>query len=319
MIREPLISIIIPTYNREELIEETLTSIKSQTYRNWECIIVDDGSTDNTFARINNISNKDERFKIVRRPSNRKPGGNGARNYGLEISNGDYVNWFDSDDLMIANKLAFQLGMLQEDNDLDFVISQCTIFKNTPDKIIGVMSKNVFSENLFEDFVKKKVKFFTPSVLFKKSYLLKNNLSFDETLKAGQEWEFFARVLYNNPKSNYTMESLSLIRQHKASISTIKWRAHTYWNYALARIKIFKMLKKHNDEVSLMSFFKKYFQEIFFQFVSTKNFKYAYKLLATIFPELFSKKEIVKAYCYYFLQKNFKKGHILRYRIFDEK
>ncbi len=318
MNKAPLISIIIPTYNRATLIAETLESVKLQTYTNWECIVVDDGSTDDTMERVLNICKEDERFSIVKRPPQRESGGNGARNYGFEISRGEFINWFDSDDLMIYNKLDLQVKRLQNNRALDFVISQCTVFKNTPEDVLGRMSQAIHSDNLFDDFVKKEVKFFTPSVLFRKSFLQKYDLEFDESLKAGQEWEFFSRVLYLNPKTDAIEESLSLIRQHEASISSNKWRAHTVWNYTLARIKIYSMLKKHKDLIRLESFFKDYFKEVFFQFITTKNFKYSRRLLFDIFPELFSKKEVIKAYCYYFLRKNFNKGHVLRNRIFDE-
>ena len=96
----PLVSIIIPVYNRETLISETLNSIEQQTYTKWECILVDDCSKDNTPAILKSYANKDTRFKYHERPTNRQKGANACRNYGFELCESTYVNWFDSDALM---------------------------------------------------------------------------------------------------------------------------------------------------------------------------------------------------------------------------
>jgi len=111
---EPLVSIIIPAFNRAGLIGETLDSVLTQTYSNWECIVVDDGSTDNTKEMVQQYVDKDSRFILVDRPDTHKPGGNGARNYGFEISKGEYIQWLDSDDLMDKHKLQEQINYLQK-------------------------------------------------------------------------------------------------------------------------------------------------------------------------------------------------------------
>lgn len=89
--KEPLVSIIIPTYNRAHLIGETLDSVLAQTYENWECIVVDDGSTDHTDEVMAEYCAKDSRFRYFHRPDTHKPGGNGARNYGFLMSRGEFV------------------------------------------------------------------------------------------------------------------------------------------------------------------------------------------------------------------------------------
>ena len=125
----PLISIIIPAYNRAHLIGETLDSIIAQTYKNWECIVVDDGSSDHTERILQNYCAKDSRFKFYHRPENHLPGGNGARNYGFEKSKGEYIQWFDSDDIMSPSKMEYQVAALQN-KQVDVVFSNA-IFMNT--------------------------------------------------------------------------------------------------------------------------------------------------------------------------------------------
>ena len=83
---QPLISIIIPTYNRAQIIGETLDSLIAQTYANWECIAVDDGSTDNTDEVLVAYCNKDTRFQYHHRPKDKLKGPNSCRNYGFTRS-----------------------------------------------------------------------------------------------------------------------------------------------------------------------------------------------------------------------------------------
>ena len=119
---DPLVSIIIPTYNRAHLIGETLDSVLVQTYENWECIIVDDGSTDNTSKLLESYVQKDSRFQYHHRPSNRLKGANACRNYGFELSKGDYIQWLDSDDLLAENKISDQI-LLLKGKDYRFISS----------------------------------------------------------------------------------------------------------------------------------------------------------------------------------------------------
>src|SRR5690606_11844101 len=118
MPKQPLVSIIIPTYNRAHLISETLDSVLAQTYTNWECIVVDDGSTDATEALLHGYMEKDSRFQYHKRPDRHLPGGNGARNYGFELSQGEYIQWFDSDDVMLPGFLDKKVELFKDDIDL---------------------------------------------------------------------------------------------------------------------------------------------------------------------------------------------------------
>ena len=106
------VSVIIPCYNQANFLDETLQSVLNQTYTNWECIVVDDGSTDNTVLIIEDYCLKDHRFQIVTRPKSKIKGANSCRNYGFEKSQGAYIQWFDSDDLMRKDKLSILVGLI---------------------------------------------------------------------------------------------------------------------------------------------------------------------------------------------------------------
>ena len=92
------------TYNRAHFIVETLQSIQNQTFQDWECIIIDDGGTDNTTEVIQPIVANDKRFQFVKRESNYQKGLPGCRNYGIDLARGDYIIFFDDDDIVHPQK-----------------------------------------------------------------------------------------------------------------------------------------------------------------------------------------------------------------------
>ena len=112
MVENPLISIIIPVFNREKLIVRTLESVQNQTYTNWECIIVDDGSTDNTLNVIASFTNRDKRFKII--SHHHVSNANILRNIGINKAKGEYIAMLDSDDEFMPNHLSRRLAKIEE-------------------------------------------------------------------------------------------------------------------------------------------------------------------------------------------------------------
>jgi glycosyltransferase involved in cell wall biosynthesis len=123
----PLVSIIMPAYNRASLIHETLDSVLSQTYTNWECIIIDDGSRDNTKSIVQNFVNIDPRFKLHDRPISYKVGANGARNFGISLSKGDFLMFLDSDDLLSDKCVETRINYMLNTN-VSFIIYKTASF-----------------------------------------------------------------------------------------------------------------------------------------------------------------------------------------------
>lgn len=124
----PLVSIIVPCYNQAQYLPETLDSVLAQTYPNWECIIVNDGSPDNTEEIAKQYCNKDERFKYLWQ---RNSGVSVARNNGIALSKGDFLQFIDSDDVLELDKLNQQVGFLIENEHVDIVYSGSRYFYNT--------------------------------------------------------------------------------------------------------------------------------------------------------------------------------------------
>lgn len=115
-----LVSIITPSFQSERFIEEAMLSAISQTYQNWEMIIVDDLSTDGSIDIISNYCEKDKRIKLVRSEENVGPAA--ARNKGIKLAKGRYIAFLDSDDIWLSNKLEVQVSFMEE-NNLPFTFS----------------------------------------------------------------------------------------------------------------------------------------------------------------------------------------------------
>ena len=113
-------SIIIPSFNREDKIKVSIESLLNQTYTNWECILVDDGSIDNTVKIIKNFAKIDNRIKLIERKSLPK-GANKCRNLGFQSSIGEYIIFLDSDDELMYNSLERRNNDLKNKN-FDFII-----------------------------------------------------------------------------------------------------------------------------------------------------------------------------------------------------
>src|ERR1044071_7848252 len=102
----PLVSVVVPSYNYGHLIRETLASLAAQTYDRWECVVVDDGSTDDTRAVVEAYPAADPRVRYVRQENARQ---GAARNNGIRHSSGDYFQFLDSDDTIETSKFERQV------------------------------------------------------------------------------------------------------------------------------------------------------------------------------------------------------------------
>lgn len=194
MKKENLVSIIIPSFNRATLIGETLDSIIAQTYPNWECIIVDDGSSDNTVEVIKDYITLDNRFSLYQREQLPK-GAPTCRNIGLKQTKGKYIIFFDSDDLFAENCLENRLKIAQQ-KELDFYLFQGGIFLekigDNPN-LIGSPKTNEKGEIGLAEYLEPSPRWCNPSALWQKEAIQK--LAWDESLKVWQDVELYCRAI----------------------------------------------------------------------------------------------------------------------------
>ncbi len=233
MKESPLISIVVPTYNRSDLIPETIESIRSQTYQNWECMIVDDGSKDGTREVVEKFSVLDSRIKYLDRPDTYKPGGNGARNYGLDNSNGDYIVFFDSDDLMTPDHLEVKVELV-EDGHYDFGVTRTKFFNHSNDKIDKYYTFTT-ADISKENYILQKINWLTLDIIIKST--LAKSVRFNEEIRTGQEYNYFSKMLCRSDKGIFKDSTVSLRRYHSKSKAVVETsgkkkyiqRAIKYW------------------------------------------------------------------------------------------
>ncbi|MFC5195461.1 glycosyltransferase family 2 protein [Bizionia hallyeonensis] len=213
-----LVSIIIPVFNRATLLAETLDSVLAQSFTQWECLVVDDGSTDGTDLLVRTICEKDSRFCYIQRPQDRQKGASTCRNIGLELAKGTYILFFDSDDVLPPDVLASRMQVVLAQPEYDFYVFQTARFyhpNKDPDAIWNDLRKP--NSHDLADFLSVNPVWHTSGPIWRKDFLVHNGLHFTEGVRSWQDWEFHIRVLLHNP--NYlkldTRETMVLQRFHE--------------------------------------------------------------------------------------------------------
>ncbi|MFG6687628.1 glycosyltransferase family 2 protein [Mariniflexile sp. HNIBRBA6329] len=142
MTNTPLVSIIIPTFNRAHLIGETLESVLSQTYTNWECIVVDDGSTDHSEEVIGGYVKTNPKIQYHKRPENTIKGASSCRNHGLYKATGLYVIFLDSDDVLLPNCVTNRILKIKETSENYFWVFPMAIQNNGKSRVQTIPKRN---------------------------------------------------------------------------------------------------------------------------------------------------------------------------------
>tara|TARA_R110000851_G_scaffold99859_1_gene215176 strand:- start:81 stop:863 length:783 start_codon:yes stop_codon:yes gene_type:complete len=220
-----LVSIIIPTFNSEKFISETLQSVFSQTYRNWEIILVDDCSSDNTVAIILEMVQKDNRIHFFQLKNNSGTGV--ARNMGITNAKGRFISFLDADDLWKPNKLQRQIDFLAA-NNLPFTFS----FYDCIDEEGEALEKRVeaplslsYRQLFFCNYVGNL------TGIYDVSYFGKISIS---SIRKRQDWMLWLTILKKIKMAKPVPESLAFYRIRENSISTSKFDLIKY-NFAVYR------------------------------------------------------------------------------------
>lgn len=204
------VSVIVPNYNRETLIGETISNLLAQTLPPYEIIVVDDGSTDNSVEVIRGFGDK---VKLIQQ-SNQGPGA--ARNAGLQIATGEFVQFQDSDDLFSLNKLEAQAGLLER-TGADIVFCPWVKVKIEGGQVSlenHVLQQAMPPEKLsLACWWLRSWSTVFQSLLFRRSFL--NEVGFYRTdLMIGEDGELFFRALTSSPRIEFTSRALMLYRLH---------------------------------------------------------------------------------------------------------
>ena len=180
------ISIIIPVYNTEEYLKECLDSVIRQTFKDFECICINDGSADNSLKILEEYAKTDDRFAVINLTENKGQGY--ARNEGLKIAKGKYITFIDSDDWVTKDYLEVLYKTIEEYNT-DFVAANFYLFNNTtqenrklyinPDIYYDMIVQKEEDKNVFLKQISRTQTSTVCANIFKKEFLISNNMFFD--------------------------------------------------------------------------------------------------------------------------------------------
>lgn len=216
-ISSELISIIMPSHNSEKWIRDTIACVQSQTYTNWELLITDDASSDNTVRIIQNEQKKDSRIKLYIFEANQ--GAAKARNNSLYHADGRYIAYLDSDDLWAPVKLERQLQYMSNNN-----ISMCyTDYDIVNENAEYRKTIHVPKTVTYDEYLQKPITC-THSIMFDTDAVDKHLLEMPN-IRRGQDGATWLQVLKTGIKGYALSESLAKYRRHEGSLSNNKLKA----------------------------------------------------------------------------------------------
>jgi len=288
---KPFFSVIIPTYNHANYLKKALDSVLAQSFNNYEIIVIDDNSTDNTRAVVNNYKNK----IIYKKISNNRIIGR-SRNLGISISKGEWLAFLDSDDEWLKDKLHIVFNFIKKNNKYQIICNNELIFRN---------SKKMFSnygpfvENFYERLLVEGNCISTSASIVNKNFLFSEGVRFSEKKEfiGTEDYDFFLQLAKKNAKFFFIKNFLGVHNYYHGSVSSNYFRhkraiIHVIKNHLNNNFKFKKkmiLLKKikYNLEFKDMLFFikKKNFKKfilIFFKLF----FSSPYKFMISIFVKL---------------------------------
>lgn len=255
MIMQPLITVLIPTYNCAPYVKQAVQSILDQTYTNFECIIIDDCSTDNTVAIIKSLN--DSRINLIVKPKN--SGYTNSLNYGLTIAKGKYIARMDGDDISLPQRFEKQVEVLEKNTDIVvcgsvFQIIDSKVIINAPqyhdDITIGLLKDSCIGH---------------PTAMIKKSVLDANNINYNTDFEPAEDYDLWVR-LSKIGKLHNLQEVLFLYRVHDNQVSVTKKEIQRK-SASLSRFNMLSQLGFEFSEAEKQAYIKQ------FSFAERLNFE----------------------------------------------
>ena len=292
----PKVSVIIPVYNVEQYLRQCLDSVINQTYTNFECICINDCSTDNSYNILKEYARKDDRFVIINCSENTGPGN--ARNRGIKIAKGKYITFIDSDDWVTENYIETLYNNIEK-NNTDVVIAEIIKYDNVADCFITNKNYYYYNKTIKSIADKKNLilsvpMLLTQSLIINKNFIINNNLCFPNQ-KMGEDLLFFIKVIACNSSFIYIKSPIyyyRINRENSLMFSSNKNKNIDYtgmFSFFQQIIDIFK------EEKSFEFYQKEIFVYLFL------NFSRAFKEKQSATEEYFKAVDIYKKNFY---QKN---------------
>lgn len=232
-----MISVIVPVYNVKDYLEQCIQSIVSQTYSQFECILVDDGSSDGSGEICDIWQRKDKRIIVVHQDNQ---GVSTARNKGISLASNKYIYFLDADDLIKAN--LFEVVI--QGNDEDCIVGEFASFGCLREMMIE-KHKDLFSKNYALEFLKENIRTRIGGFFVKREVLIDNNIYFDKRFKYGEDLEFILKILLHSKSVKLHRFPFVYYRQY-ANSTMGKYSFDRYSTY-FSRIQLIDYAKECNN------------------------------------------------------------------------
>lgn len=229
----PLVSVIVPTHNYGALIGETLDSLRCQTLAAWECLIVDDGSTDNTAEVVARAAAHDPRIRYVWQTNQLQ---SVAKNTGLARSRGKYLQFLDADDLIESRKLERQVAYLEAHPEVDIVYGGVRYFRspNVTERLYSMTEDNLpWMPQVSGEGGEVLAALVRYNIMVINSPLVRRRIvaqvgPFDKRLPPAEDWDYWLRCALAGARFQFvdTPDTLALVRMHATSSSQNRLRMH---------------------------------------------------------------------------------------------
>jgi glycosyltransferase involved in cell wall biosynthesis len=243
------VTVVIPAYNASEFLAETLKSVLQQTFTDFEIIVVDDGSKDNTTDIVHSFSQQDSRVKLI---SQKNQGVSIARNTGIKNAQGEFIAFLDADDLWLPHKLALHIQHLNNNPNLGMSFARVE-FMSFDGKLTGQRSssrlKNITLQHLYEENLAV-----TPSNTVFRRAILEKIGGFDSDLSGFADAELFLRVGYQGCEVEGISQVLVLYRASTGGMSSQLYRMEEEWNCLNQKIQVYapELVKKHYNQAKAL-------------------------------------------------------------------
>jgi glycosyltransferase involved in cell wall biosynthesis len=226
-----LVSILMPVYNAEAYLSQTLESIQSQTYQNWELFAIDDWSTDKSYDVLLDFAKKDKRIKVYRNGKHR--GVAGAANLALSMIKSDYVARMDADDLMHPERIEKQVKFLKDHKNVVVVGAQCILIDKNGQKIGE--KKFPTKNNEIIKMIFRSIPIQQPSMMINRSLLPEDFIAYDQSKNTAEEVELLFKLFKYGQAANLP-DFLHFYRLHDKNTS-LKDPKKTFYLTFLTRLK----------------------------------------------------------------------------------
>lgn len=239
----PLVSVIVPTYNYARFIGQTLENLRAQTYERWECIVVDDGSTDDTEETVARFIEHEPRVSYIRQANQRQ---SVAKNTGLAASKGEYIQFLDADDFIEPLKFERQIDFLETHADVDIVYGSVRFFHTdrTDERLYSMFGENKSwmpevsgaGREVLLPLVRKNIMVINAPLL--RRSVIDDVGPFDPVLPPVEDWDYWIRCALAGKRFEFRdfEETLALVRSHGASSSRQPASVRKAWRALRAKI-----------------------------------------------------------------------------------